>query len=337
MSDEKTILIVEDENLLARDTKRILKKYGYNALIANSGEEAIEIVEKEPKIDLILMDVELIKGMNGPEAAKHIIEKHELPLIFISEYTEKQIVEKTESISSYGYVVKNTGETVLIVSIKMAFRLFEAKQREKEKEKALRNSEKMYRRLYEKAPIGIYSCDLNGIILAANQAFIKMLGYDSEAELKGKDLESEMTEGSREDFINDLLKHGKAQSIESVWKKKDGSPLHIIESACLVFDDDNIPIYYEGTVEDITDYYQQEEEIRLLSRVAQKVDDIVFVTDRDGYIEYVNDSFTKYTGYERKEVIGEYTKILKSGYHSDEEYRILWETILKGKFSKISL
>jgi PAS domain S-box-containing protein len=334
MNEKKTILIVEDEDLVARDTKRILKNIGYNALIANSGEEAIEIVETEPKIDLILMDVELRKGMNGPEAAKHIIEKHEIPLIFISEYTEKSIVEKTESISSYGYVVKNTGETVLLVSIKMAFRLFEAKQREKEKEKALKKSENLYRNLYEKAPIGIYRCSLDCIILAANPAFIEMLGYDCEAELKGKDLKSEMTEGSREDFVSELLKHGKAQSLESVWKKKDGKTLNIIESACLIYDDENKPIYYEGTVEDITDYYQKEEEIRLLSKVVQKVDDIVFVTDRDGYIEYVNDSFTKYTGYYPKEAIGEYTNILKSGYHSEEEYRILWETILKGEVFK---
>jgi DNA-binding NarL/FixJ family response regulator len=66
--------------------------------------------------------------MDGTEAAQEILQKRKLPLVFLSSHTEREVVEKTEGITSYGYIVKNSGETVLIASIKMAFRLFESEQ-----------------------------------------------------------------------------------------------------------------------------------------------------------------------------------------------------------------
>jgi PAS domain S-box-containing protein len=80
------------------------------------------------------------------EAAAIILEQKEIPLVFLSSHTEPDVVEKTEGITSYGYIVKNSGVTVLLASIKMAFRLFEAKKREQEKEQALRDSENTIRR-----------------------------------------------------------------------------------------------------------------------------------------------------------------------------------------------
>ncbi len=140
---QKTILLVEDEAILAMDEKQTLEHYGFNVIIAPSGEKAIETVELNPGIDLILMDINLGRGMEGTDAARQILSSHDIPLIFLSSHTEREIVEKTEGITSYGYIVKNSGETVLIASIKMAFRLFEAKMQEREKEQALKHIEWM--------------------------------------------------------------------------------------------------------------------------------------------------------------------------------------------------
>nr|WP_208652356.1 hypothetical protein [Leptospira kemamanensis] len=62
--------------------------------------------------------------IEGTEAAKIILEKTDIPLIFLSSHTEKEIVTKTEGITSYGYVVKSSTITVLDASIKMALKLF---------------------------------------------------------------------------------------------------------------------------------------------------------------------------------------------------------------------
>ena len=61
-------------------------------------------------LDLILMDIDLGKGMDGTEAAQIILHNREIPIVFLSNHTEKEIVNKTEKITSYGYVVKNAAK-----------------------------------------------------------------------------------------------------------------------------------------------------------------------------------------------------------------------------------
>jgi PAS domain S-box-containing protein len=58
--------------------------------------------------------------------------------------------------------------------------------------------------------------------------------------------------------------------------------------------------------------------------------DVIVITDEDGYILYTNPAFEALTGYNREECIGKRTNILKSGYHDDEFYRRLWDTIKQG-------
>lgn len=123
----KTLLLVEDEFLIAAKEKLDLEREGFLVLTAGNGNKAIEIMSREgSRIDLVLMDIDLGSGMDGTEAAREILASHAVPVIFLSSHTEREIVEKTERITSYGYVVKNSGITVLVASIKMAFRLFEA-------------------------------------------------------------------------------------------------------------------------------------------------------------------------------------------------------------------
>jgi DNA-binding response OmpR family regulator len=133
----KTILLVEDEALIAINEASILEKNGYQVKTVYDAEAAINAAD-EIDIDLILMDIDLGEGeMDGTEAAEAILKRHDVPIVFLSSHTEPEIVEKTEGITSYGYIVKNSGETVLLASIKMAFRLFETKTKEKEKEQFL--------------------------------------------------------------------------------------------------------------------------------------------------------------------------------------------------------
>jgi DNA-binding NarL/FixJ family response regulator len=89
-----------------------------------SGEGALTVTDSVNGINLILMDIDLGDGMDGTEAAEIILSRHDIPLVFLSSHTEPEIVRKTDGITSYGYIVKNSGETVLLASIKMAFRLF---------------------------------------------------------------------------------------------------------------------------------------------------------------------------------------------------------------------
>jgi len=126
---KKTLLLVEDIYIIALTEKNALEKYGYTVLVASTGEKAIDAIKTNPGIDLILMDIDLDDVLDGPETAGRILQYRDLPIVFLSSHTEQEIVEKTEKITSYGYVVKDSSITVLDASIKMAFKLFEAKIR----------------------------------------------------------------------------------------------------------------------------------------------------------------------------------------------------------------
>jgi len=141
----KNILLVEDEAIIALCEQKFLEQNGFCVCIANTGEAAVSQAAQNQRLDLILMDIDLGSGINGAEAARQILRRHDLPIVFLSSHTEPEVVESTEAISSYGYIVKNSGNTVLLASIKMALKLFQAHQREKRKQEKLQHYETILR------------------------------------------------------------------------------------------------------------------------------------------------------------------------------------------------
>ncbi|HON78488.1 MAG TPA: response regulator, partial [Spirochaetota bacterium] len=139
-SYNKTILLVEDEVIVALSQKMEMEKRGYSVITASSGKDAIEAFKSNRSIDLILMDIDLGSGIDGTETAELILQERDIPIVFLSSHTEPEIVEKTEKITSYGYVVKNSSITVLDASIKMAFRLFNEKKRVLEHQQKLKHT-----------------------------------------------------------------------------------------------------------------------------------------------------------------------------------------------------
>jgi CheY-like chemotaxis protein len=131
---QNRILLVEDDHIIAMSEKITLEKYGYSVVTAPSGEKAIEMVDKAEGLDLVLMDIDLGKGIDGTQAAAEILSRHDIPIVFLSSHTEPEVVEKTKKITPYGYVVKNSAITVLDASIKMAFKLFYANKKTPESE-----------------------------------------------------------------------------------------------------------------------------------------------------------------------------------------------------------
>ncbi|MCD4665817.1 MAG: response regulator [Bacteroidales bacterium] len=122
-------------------------------------------------------------------------------------------------------------------------------------ENELKQSESRFKSLYENATIGIYRTTPDGRILLANPTMVKLLGYSSFDELAKRNLESEgfNPEYPRSDFIKKLEVDGEIAGIEASWKTKDGKLIYISETAKAIKDNNGNIIYYEGTVEDITE------------------------------------------------------------------------------------
>ncbi|MCB1176127.1 MAG: response regulator [Leptospiraceae bacterium] len=175
---KKTILLVEDQLIIAMSEKISLEKYGYEVITAPNGEEAVNIFYENDNIDLVLMDIDLGAGINGPEAAKTILGIRDIPVVFLSSHIEPEVVTQTERITSYGYVVKNSGITILDASIKMAFKLYEANKKVSE-------SEKRYRGLLDNLEAGIVVHAPDTSIIINNPRASELLELN-EDQMRGK-------------------------------------------------------------------------------------------------------------------------------------------------------
>ena len=106
MNEKKSILIVEDEVLLAEWLKIQLVDEGFNVCgNFTTGEEAVAFVQ-ETKPDVILMDINLVGEIDGIEAAQLITETSNIPIIFMTGYEEPEIVERAQKVNPVAYLIK---------------------------------------------------------------------------------------------------------------------------------------------------------------------------------------------------------------------------------------
>ena len=143
-------------------------------------------------------------------------------------------------------------------------RLIVELNRRKRIEDMLRKGAERYRNLFVNSPLGIYRVNAEGRILMGNPTLIRMLGYSSFDELVS-------TGGTRRDYepsylrkkIKDRLeKEGRIRGFETKWRKRDKTSIFVRENAKAVRTADGALLYYEGTVEDITEQKKAEEKIK---------------------------------------------------------------------------
>ncbi|MDD2439453.1 MAG: response regulator [Methanosarcinaceae archaeon] len=114
------ILVVEDEHIVAMGIKKMLKSLGYKVTgIASSGEEAISKAESTFP-DLVLMDIMLKGNIDGIEAAEAIKNIADIPIIYLTAYSDGKVLERAKKTGPYGYIVKPFDENDLHSSIEMA-------------------------------------------------------------------------------------------------------------------------------------------------------------------------------------------------------------------------
>jgi CheY-like chemotaxis protein len=134
--NKRTVLLVEDEAIVCISESKKLQDFGYTVVIAHSGKEAVELAQANSDIQLVLMDINLGEGIDGTEAAKQILSHRDIPIVFLTSHSEKEMVDKVKGITRYGYIIKNSGDFVLQSSIDMAFELFSLMQQYKKKTKS---------------------------------------------------------------------------------------------------------------------------------------------------------------------------------------------------------
>jgi diguanylate cyclase (GGDEF)-like protein/PAS domain S-box-containing protein len=133
-------------------------------------------------------------------------------------------------------------------------------------------AQESYAYFFTNVPIGIYRTTPDGKILLANPALVRMLGYTSFEELTKRNLEHGVFEPTypRKQFKELMEKEGEINGLEYSWIRRDGSVIFIRENAKVVRDADNNILYYEGTVEDITEHKRADEELKQSHDVLER-------------------------------------------------------------------
>ncbi|MFP4206819.1 MAG: response regulator, partial [Spirochaetaceae bacterium] len=104
---KRTLLLVEDDALIAIHQKTVLEKHGFEVATAMRPEQAVSKVA-DSNADLILMDIDLgFSETDGTRLAERILEWRDIPIVFLTSHAEKEYVDRARSITRYGYVLKN--------------------------------------------------------------------------------------------------------------------------------------------------------------------------------------------------------------------------------------
>jgi PAS domain S-box-containing protein len=263
MPDNKqTILLVEDEALIAMMEKQQLENEGYKVIHILNGEKAIVFVhENKDLVDLILMDINLGTGLDGTETAKEILRIQNIPILFLSSHTEKAVVEKTEKITNYGYVVKNSSFTVLDASMKMAFKLFESNQEIQHKMTAINDSELRLKRAELLSKAGNWELHLNTgeIIASAGAKTIYGVNKDKFNFEDIKTLSLQEYHSLLDIALKNLLKNDKPYDIEFKIKTQDTGEIKYLHSVATLDKEKRIIF---GVIKDITDFKKVEDAFR---------------------------------------------------------------------------
>lgn len=175
------ILIVEDEGIVARDIQQTLEDLGYAVSAAVfSGEAAIEkTAELGP--DLVLMDINLKREMDGVEAADQIRARFDVPVVYLTAYADEETLQRAKITAPFGYLVKPFDERALRTTIETALYKHEMERR-------LRESEQWLAAVLGSIGDGVIATDGRGRVQFMNAVAEVLTGWRQEDAL-GKDSE----------------------------------------------------------------------------------------------------------------------------------------------------
>ncbi len=179
---------------------------------------------------------------------------------------------------------------------------------EKRAELALRKAEEKYRGIFENAVEGIFQSTPSGQYVSVNSSLARMYGYDSPEDLMSTitqiDKQLYVNAGWREKFVKAMEKTGSVSKFESQVHRKDGSIIWISEHAREVRNVGGRLLYYEGTVEEITERKRAEDQIAEQAALLNKAHDAILVLTLDNTVQFWNKGAERLYGWAEAEIVG---------------------------------
>lgn len=204
-------MIVEDELVIAQDVQRMVSRLGFQCdLVVESGEEAVAGAQRH-RPDLILMDIRLGGRMDGIQAATHIHNRLQIPVVFLTAHTDEATVGRAKSATPYGYVVKPVAEQELRLGIEMALAKAEAERLHAEHEQWLDN-------LVSSVADGVIATGADGTVTHLNREAERICKWPAaDARLKAIDEIMELQDEQGIPLFKNLMLEVMAAEVRREW------------------------------------------------------------------------------------------------------------------------
>ena len=298
-----SILVVEDESIVNLSLCAILELQGYRvAGSAVSGEDALQKVEQAHP-DLVLMDIHLAGMLDGAEAAQLIRQRFNVPVIFLTAYSDPDTLQRARQAEPFGFIVKPFKEQDLHTAITIALAKHASEQR-------LLHSQQRYRDIAEDMPVLVCRFQPDGVLTFANPLFSRYFAQPLE-KLVGMNIfqfiPSEEHERVRARYLGLTAERPVTTYYHRVLSP-DGSLRWLRRTDRAIFDEHHKLIEYQMVGEDITEQRQAEESLRQSESkfrdVVQQSQDGIALTDEEGLVIEWNPAMERSTGRSLFQVLG---------------------------------
>lgn len=258
--DKIKILIVEDEAIIARNIESKLIKAGYDVVdTVYTGNDAIKsAIEKNP--DIILLDIKLKGDIGGIEAAEKIKQQKDIPIVFLTSYTDEDTFEKAKLTEPAAYLSKPFDIDELKRIIQLTLFNHNIK-------KELIETKKRYELAVEAGRTGVWEYISSERRTIVDSGFLNLLGLKGE----GKTFDANdwinfvpIEELELINFKQNELISGRTNqySLEHRIKRADGQIRWVISKGNLVKDEKTDKLKIVGTLTDITDLKETERKLK---------------------------------------------------------------------------
>lgn len=181
--------------------------------------------------------------------------------------------------------------------------------------------------LLHNASDGIHILDAEGHLIECSDSFCNMLGYSRE-ELIGmhvRQWDALMTDEELRDALSRKLSRRERSQFETRHRRKNGILIDVEISSFAIRLGDKSVLF--NSSRDITERKRTDDHLRLVSSVFHHADEGILITDSQANILEVNPAFSRITGYDREEVLGQNPRLLHSGRQDRQFYDAMWKKI----------